>query len=286
MADEAMNGNSHQLLSAIWEKVADIDKDVDVLRYGKDSNMSDNSALPFMMGMNANRGYDATAMAYNNPWMYLIMLAMFGGGGWGGFGGWGNRGYGVQNGIDTNMLLNAIQAGSATNQRDFDRMANNFGVTASQLSSGIAAVNTSLQQIAGQLGISMQQVINAIQQGDCNIMQAVQNACCENRLAICQQTNQLQQGQWQLGVTVAQQGDMTRALIRDQSFEAQIRQLTRENEQLRDAAQTAKLENDIANSNTAILTKLAEISTQLQNQITAQGYQIATLQGKTASAAS
>ena len=98
-------------------------------------------------------------------------------------------------------------------------------------------------------------------------------------------------------VTVAQQGDMTRALIRDQSFEAQIRQLirdqsfeaqirqlTRENEELRDAAQTAKLENDIANSNTAILTKLAEIQTSLQNQITAQGYQIATLQGKTASA--
>lgn len=40
----------------------------------------------------------AMAMMNNNPWMYLVMLALFGGGAWGygnnrgGFGGWGANG--------------------------------------------------------------------------------------------------------------------------------------------------------------------------------------------------
>ena len=280
--DEA-NNNSHQLLTAIMEKLSDIDKDVDYLRYGE-KKMADDSALPFVMGMNANRGVDAATMAYNNPWMYLIMLAMFGGG-WGGFGGWGNRGgYGVQSGIDTNMLLNAIQAGSATSQRDADRMANNFGVTASQLNNGLQAVNTSIQQVACQIGTNAQAVINAIQNGDAGIMQAVQNACCENRLAICQQTNSLQQGQFQLGVTMERQGEMTRALIAQQSYEAQIRALTNENEKLRDAAQTTTLQGSIAAGDATIMAKLIEIQQSLQTQITAQGYQLQQMQAKTATA--
>ena len=285
--DSMDESNSHQMLSSIMEKVNDIDKDVDVLRYGKEGKMSDN-ALGYLMGANANRGNDAMWAAmnsmnngYNSPWMYLMFLALFGGGG---FGNWGNRGYGygVQNGIDTNMLLNAIQAGSATSQRDADRMASNFGVTASQLNNGLQALNTSIQQVACGVGTSAQQVINAIQNGDAGIMQAVQSACCENRLAICQQTNSLQQGQWQLGVTMQQQGDMTRALIREQSFEAQIRALQNENEKLRDAAQTTTLQGSIASGDATIMAKLIEIQQSLQTQITAQGYQLQQMQAKTA----
>lgn len=279
------NNNSHQLLTAIMEKLSDIDKDVDYLRYGE-KKMADDSALPFVMGMNANRGVDAATMAYNNPWMYLIMLAMFGGG-WGGFGGWGNRGgYGVQNGIDTNMLLNAIQAGSATSQRDADRMANNFGVTASQLNNGLQAVNTSIQQVACQVGTNAQAVINAIQNGDAGIMQAVQNACCENRLAVCQQTNQLQQGQWQLGVTIERQGEMTRTQQLMLAKDAEIRALTNEVGILRDAAQTATLQGSIATGDSAIMAKLIEIETRLGTQIATQGFQIQALQSKTATAGS
>lgn len=283
------DNTAHQLLSSIMEKVADIDKDVDYLRYGKEKKMSDSSALPFMMGANMRGGYDANAMAWNNPFMYLILLALFGNNGWGG---WGNNGANAavlanaNSAETTNLLMNAINNAGATSQRDFDRLASNLGVSAQTLSQGLATINTSIAQLAGQNGMSAQQVINAIQSGNSGLMQQMQSCCCENRLSICQQTNTLQQGQWQLGVTMQQQGDMTRSLIREQSFEAQIRQLTRENEQLRDAAQTATLTGTINAGDAAILNKLAEIQTSLQNQITAQGYQISALQTKTATAGS
>lgn len=283
------DNTAHQLLTSIMEKVADIDKDVDYLRYGKEKKMSDSSALPFMMGANMRGGYDANAMAWNNPFMYLILLALFGNNGWGG---WGNNGANAavlanaNSAETTNLLMNAINNAGATSQRDFDRLASNLGVSAQTLSQGLATINTSIAQLAGQNGMSAQQVINAIQSGNAGLMQQMQSCCCENRLSICQQTNTLQQGQWQLGVTMQQQGDMTRALIREQSFEAQIRQLTRENEQLRDAAQTATLTGTINAGDAAILNKLAEIQTSLQNQITAQGYQISALQTKTATAGS
>ena len=266
--------NSYQMLNAMMEKVLDIDKDVDeILEKGKE-NMSD-SALPFMMGANMNRGVDAATMAYNNPWMYLIMLAMFGGGGFG-WGGWGNRG-GAQSGIDTNMLLNAIQAGSATSQRDADRMAQAFGVTSAELNSGLQAVNSSIQQVAGAMGMNTQMVINAVQNGNAGVMQQLQNCCCENRLAICQQTNTLQQGQYQLGVTIERQGEMTRTQQLMLAKDAEIRALQNEVGILRDAAQTATLQGNIAAGDAAIMNKLAEIQTSLQNQITAQGYAISSL---------
>ena len=298
MAEENGNTSSHEMLKSIWKKVDDIDKDVDVLRYGnKGGNMD--SALPYLVGMNAgNRGYgyggDAALWAMNNNWMnnpfmYLILLAMFGGNGY--FGnGWGNNGYGngaavaamgaANSAETTNLLMNAINNSSATSQRDFDRLANAFGTTAATVQNGLNAINTSITQVAGQMGMNTQQVINAIQSGDCGIMNAVQRACCENRLAICEQTNTLQQGQFQLGVTMERQGDMTRALIREQSFEAQIRNLTQQNEQLRDAAQTASLQNTINSGDAAIMAQLTAISTQLQNQINAQAYELKTIEGK------
>lgn len=272
--------------NSMQEMLMDISKDTDkILSCMKDCKMSDNAAMSYMMGANANRGYGTeAAMWMNNPFLYLIMLAMFGNGGWGG---WGNNGAAMSAASSaeaTNLLMNAINSAGATSQRDLDRLANSLGVSSQTLTQGLATINTSLAQIAGQIGTNSQQVINAIQTGNTSLMQQLQSCCCENRLAICQQTNALQTGQFQLGVTIQQQGDMTRALIREQSFEGQIRSLTRENEQLRDAAQTATLQNTINTNNATIVAQLTAIQTQLQNQITAQSYQIQTLADKASTA--
>jgi hypothetical protein len=44
-----------------------------------------------------------------------------------------------------------------------------------------------------QQAVSVPQIINALQSGDAALTAAFQQCCCENRLAMCQQTNTLQQ---------------------------------------------------------------------------------------------
>ena len=49
-----------------------------------------------------------------------------------------------------------------------------------------------IQGVGNQVGMSSQQIINAIKAGNCQIASKLADCCCENRLAICQQTNTLQ----------------------------------------------------------------------------------------------
>jgi len=59
--------------------------------------------LPFN---GSNDTATAMAMMNNNPWMYLVMLALFGGGAWG----YGNRGVGTDGVLDmeTQNKLNSL----------------------------------------------------------------------------------------------------------------------------------------------------------------------------------
>jgi len=59
--------------------------------------------LPFN---GSNDTATAMAMMNNNPWMYLVMLALFGGGAWG----YGNRGVGASGALDmeTQNKLNSL----------------------------------------------------------------------------------------------------------------------------------------------------------------------------------
>ena len=49
-----------------------------------------------------------------------------------------------------------------------------------------------IQGVGNQVGMSSQQIINAIQAGNCQIASQLAKCCCDNQLAICQQTNTLQ----------------------------------------------------------------------------------------------
>lgn len=212
-------GNSYQMLNSMMEKVVDIDKDVDEI-LEKGNKMSDNNMLPAMMMSNS---------WMNNPFMYLVMLAWMNNGGWGGWGGNGAAAA-AMSGQDTNLLLNAINNSSSISQRDADRAASAFNTAAASLGSGLCNINNSITQLMGQNGIQAQAVINAIQQ-----------STAAEQLQICQQTNALQQGQFQLGVTIQNEAEKTRALIANQACEAQIRNQADTIDQLRDAAQTATL---------------------------------------------
>lgn len=55
-----------------------------------------------------------------------------------------------------------------------------------------SALTSQVQSVGNQVGMSGMQTINALQQGNMQIAQQIANCCCENRLAICQQTGTLQ----------------------------------------------------------------------------------------------
>jgi len=84
--------------------------------------------------------------------------------------------------------MSAIQG----NGQAINTLATNLNCSVGQIQQAINGVMSQVQQVGNQVGQSSMQIINAIQQGNCQIAQQIASCCCENRLAICQQTNTLQ----------------------------------------------------------------------------------------------
>ena len=129
--------------------------------------------------------------------MWVIFLFFLMGWGGNGFGGFGNRGslagdaaLGnlINNDAGRELLMQAIQGnGNAINQ-----LASTVNCDINSVKAAINGVMSQIQNVGNQVGMSSQQIINAVQAGNCQIAGKIADCCCENRLAICQQTNTLQ----------------------------------------------------------------------------------------------
>ena len=153
---------------------------------------SRNSVDPaLLLALNNNGGMNNPFwMMFMWPLMYPFMN-MFGGGFWGN--NWNNGG----NSFVANQLNN--DAGrqlivEAINGRA-DALSQLAGITQSSVENvrdAIGILNSKLTEVGGQVGMSGLQVINAIQGGNATLANQLCQCCCENRLAIVNQTNQLQ----------------------------------------------------------------------------------------------
>lgn len=180
--------------------------------------------------------------------IFLFFLMGWGNNGWGGFGSRGNAAGDaalanlINNDNGRELLMQAIQGnGAAINQ-----LASTLNCSIGQVQQAINSVMAQVQQVGNQVGQSAQQVINAIQSGNCQIAQQIASCCCENRLAICQQTNTLQQaingvsvsqerGFAQIGYDTAKQTCEVRDAIRENTAQvlagqraAEMREMQRE----------------------------------------------------------
>lgn len=148
----------------------------------------------------------AMAMMNNNPWMYLVMLALFGGGN--GFG-WGNRGgAGVAaNGVldmETQNKLNSLQSQINDNNNNqwareaitgvgaradlaISQLSQNLGVGVAELRNAIGAVNAGIAQLGAQNGMGFAGVTNAINLGNLNLIQQLKDCCCTTQKQILEQ---------------------------------------------------------------------------------------------------
>ena len=84
--------------------------------------------------------------------------------------------------------MNAIQG----NRDSINSLANLLNTEVSTVQNGIFTLNNAITSVGTQVGMSGLQVQNAIQSGNASIASQICQCCCENRLAIANQTNTLQ----------------------------------------------------------------------------------------------
>ena len=151
----------------------------------------------------------------NNPFAYMMFMALFRNGGFG----FGNGDGTSTQGIETQAQLNAIRTQLQDNQNAdciksaihgngfaLSQLAQTLNVDFNTLQKSCCDIQAAIQQVGGQLGFSAERVINAVNLGDCNVIQALQNCCCQTQRQIadfkadiqlqnCKDTGELRNGQ-------------------------------------------------------------------------------------------
>ena len=143
-----------------------------------------------LVAMNRGGGFGSNEGSWFIWLLFILCFCGWGGNGFG-FGGRGNGG-GLANEINNDngraLLMDAIGG----NRNALSNLATQLNCTEGQIQSAISALTSQVQSVGNQVGMSGMQTINALQQGNMQIAQQIANCCCENRLAICQQTGTLQ----------------------------------------------------------------------------------------------
>ena len=157
--------------------------------------------IPLLASLCQQRGIDPNVLlaAKNNSvfggdggwfmWVIFLFFLM----GWGGNGfGFGNQ-YGnlpnlINNDAGRELLMSAIQG----NGNAIGQLATTLNCDINQVNSALQALTTQLQGVGNQVGMSGMQVINAIQSGNAQLASQLAQCCCDNKMAICQQTNTIQ----------------------------------------------------------------------------------------------
>ena len=156
--------------------------------YGNNSSIDPN----LLLALNNNGGFGG-----NGNWMWILFLWLI----WG-VNGWGNNGFGgngfgngagflsnqMNNDTGRELLMNAIQG----NRDSINSLANLLNTEVNTVQNGIFTLNNAITSVGTQVGMSGLQIQNAIQSGNAAIASQICQCCCENRLAIADQTNTIQ----------------------------------------------------------------------------------------------
>ena len=158
----------------------------------------DNDAA-IIAAMNNNRNNQ-----WDNPFAYLVWMALLGRNGYGFGGNEPNGCYGscynsqmaaFQTQMQDNHNSDLLNAGLQGNLGAIRELANNINYDFNALQGAICDVRSGIQQLSGQVGFSAERVINAVNLGDCNVIQALKDCCCSIQKELLGQSNLLQRGQ-------------------------------------------------------------------------------------------
>lgn len=209
-----------------------------------------------------NGGFGGNGM-WNNPFMYLVWMYMMR---WMNGNGWDNNGgleASTQRQIQTladqmndnhtsDLIMSAIQGNNSVIQD----VATRLGCDLNTIASAVQSVRSDISAVGSQLGFSSERIINAVNQGDCGVIQALKDCCCETQKSILTQNyeNRIAIGDATRSIkdTINYVGLEVEKGFSDTSYQTQ--------------AQTCALQNTIRDVNTtntnAILAKLDAMQTQ------------------------
>ena len=238
-----------------------------------------------MLALSQNGGFG------NGNWMWMMFMWIlfpwiFNGNGFGGgFG--GNNGTGflanqLNNDAGRDLLLQAINGRADS----LGQLANILNTNVSDVQNGVNAIQNAVQTVGAQVGMSGQQVINSIQAGNASLSQQLCQCCCENRLAIANQTNAIQAqsaANHSAATLQAAQNQAATQLQMAQIESADQLSVCQQTNQLSSQADrnTNSILNAIAGQNTLITKEFCDLKErELQNKIDIQGDIITQLRGQ------
>ena len=178
------------------------------------------------------------------------------------------------NGNEGRQYLADIMNGRFDNLNTLAQLLN---TSVEGIKTGVFGLQNAITEVSGQIGMSGLQTINAIQAGNTSILSKLCECCCENRLAICQQTNALQST-----LAANHADDILQAEKNAAGLQLQLAQLdgadklaicqqtnTLQNQAERD---TNAILNAISGQNTLITKEFCDLKErELQNKINTQG---------------
>lgn len=253
----------------------------------RSSSIGDFATVAALSG--ANGGWGG---GMNNPFWMMFMwplmypfINMFGNGWGNGFGNNGGAGFlanQLNNDVGRDLIVQAINGRA-------DALGQLAQLTHSDINSVRGAIDTvigKLGEVGSQVGMSALQVLNGVQSGDATLGRQLCECCCENRLAIANQTSALQAEAARNANAAQSQLAQHDANVRlqlaeakgDQNFAICQQTNTLQNQAERD---TNSILNAIANQSTMITKEFCDLKErELQSKIDTQADIITQLRGQ------
>lgn len=170
--------------------------------------------------MNGNRNQDNWGGS-GCWWIWIFLLFWMRGGFFGnGFGQEGCAGIPQQlnNATGRELLMQAIQG----NRSAIDQVASALNCSSSQLQSALCNIQGAVDKVAGQVGMSSQAVINAVQNSGCEIGNQISSCCCNLQNLISQSTCNIQN-------TATQNANAIQNAITNMNYQNQLSNLNQTN---------------------------------------------------------
>lgn len=204
------------------------------------SALANNNMGPMMAAMNGgmNGGMGA--------WWIIIILAVL----------WGQNGFGNRGGQDTNAILAALNGDTGRdmimqavngNATAISQLATTLNCDVNALQGTLNTINQGICGISNQVGMSGQQIINAIQQGDSTLASQLAQCCCENRLLTTQQGYENRIAVMDQTNTLGGKIDQQTTFLSDKFCDLEKREMQSKIDALRE--ERSSLMNQISNTN-------------------------------------
>ena len=232
-----------------------------------DQNGFGNNDIATLALLGGNGGFGGNGM-WNNPFVYLIWIYMMR---WMNGGDWGNNGNdcykaleaSTQRQIQTladqmndNHTSDLIMAAIQGNNNAIQEVSTRIGCDINAIASAVQGVRSDIASVGSQLGFSSERIINAVNQGDCGVIQALKDCCCETQKSIL--TNN-----YENRITI---GNATASLKDSVNFVGLQVEKGFSNTNYETQAQTCALQNTIRDSGTANTNAIIAKLDAMQNQ--------------------